>query len=120
MEKNVKASKETKMKIKHYKEFPNDANPTGAIEWSDGVQLKQEICIRYYVDGIPHRINGPAVEYLDGEKEYWLNGSIHREDGPAIIWDCGKKEWWLNGKIFFKEDWKIEVEKLKKSGLDLK
>lgn len=32
---------------------------------------------------IRHRVNGPAVEWPDGDKEWWVNGLRHREDGPA-------------------------------------
>ena len=44
-----------------------------------------------------HRIDGPAVEYADGGKEWWLHGERNREDGPAIEWPGGTKEWWQNG-----------------------
>jgi len=44
-----------------------------------------------------HREDGPAIEHLEGAKEWWLNGQRHREDGPAID---GKhcKAWWVNGQ----------------------
>ena len=47
---------------------------------------------------ILHREDGPAVEYVDGDKVWYLNGKLHREDGPAIEWANGSREWWLNGK----------------------
>ena len=28
----------------------------------------------WYLNGGPHRENGPAVEYANGSKEWWLNG----------------------------------------------
>jgi len=31
-----------------------------------------------------HRLDGPAIEYLDGGKEWWINGKLSRVDGPAI------------------------------------
>ena len=45
-----------------------------------------------------HRENGPAVEYVDGYKEWWQNGQLHRIDGPAIVWIGGRKEWYQNDK----------------------
>ena len=45
-----------------------------------------------------HRENGPALEWLDGTKEWRINGKLHREDGPAIELKC-RKEWWINGKL---------------------
>ena len=31
-----------------------------------------------------HRIDGPAVECVDGYKAWYMNGQYHRADGPAI------------------------------------
>ena len=41
-------------------------------------------------------LNG-LIEY-DGEKVWYLNGELHREDGPAIEMLDGIKEWWLYGE----------------------
>jgi hypothetical protein len=60
------------------------------------------------IDGIKyaHRLDGPAVEYENGTKEWWVNGLLHREDGPAIEYSKeaseyfdGGEEWWQNGKM---------------------
>lgn len=53
---------------------------------------------RYYLDGQLHRIDGPAVEYVDGYKEWRLNGFFHREDGPAVEYHDGHKVWFIHGK----------------------
>lgn len=45
-----------------------------------------------------HRLDGPAIEYNDGDKEWWVAGQRHRIDGPAIEWSDGVKEWWVAGK----------------------
>jgi len=45
-----------------------------------------------------HRLDGPAVEWFDGSKEWWVDGKRHRLYGPAIIWHNGTKEWFINGK----------------------
>ena len=54
---------------------------------------------RWFLNGILHREDGPAVEYSNSDKEWWLNGKRHREDGPALEWSNGEKEWFLNGKL---------------------
>ena len=47
-----------------------------------------------------HRIDGPAVIYKNGDKEWWVNDLLHRVDGPAIIRNdemYRSKEWLING-----------------------
>jgi len=51
----------------------------------------------WWLNGILHREDGPAVEDADGTKEWRLRGKFHRTDGPAIEWANGTKEWFLNG-----------------------
>ena len=53
----------------------------------------------YYIVGSYqlHRLDGPAVEFTDGTKEYWVEDQQHRLDGPAIEWADGSKEYWING-----------------------
>jgi len=51
----------------------------------------------WYLNGEPHREDGPAIELADGYKAWYLNGKLHRENGPAIEW-VGTKEWFLNGQ----------------------
>lgn len=75
---------------------------------------------RYY-NGKLHCIDGPAVEYADGDKFWYQNGKLHRDDGPALItdkckqwihngelhringpaveWNNGRKEWWVKGEL---------------------
>ena len=38
----------------------------------------------WYLNGLLHREDGPAVEYADGDKYWYLNDKRHREDGPAV------------------------------------
>ena len=48
--------------------------------------------------GDPHRVDGPAIEFINGNRSWYLAGKRHRADGPAFIWLNGKSiEWWLNG-----------------------
>lgn len=70
------------------------------------------------------------VEICDGWYEdifktrsvFYEKGKISNLNGPAIMWGDGAKSWWLNNELYdYKmEQWKIEVEKLKKSRLFLK
>jgi len=53
----------------------------------------------WLLNGIPHREDGPAIEYANGTKEWFLNGKRHREDGPAIERANGDKVWFLNNKL---------------------
>ena len=63
-----------------------------AIEYVDGSK-------KWYISGKLHRIGGgPAVEYVDGTKEWWVNGIRHRTDGPAVEFIDGTKIWFINGK----------------------
>jgi hypothetical protein len=47
-----------------------------------------------------HRLDGPAIEWPNGYKEWCKNGVLHRLDGTAIEWRDGCKDWWKNGIKF--------------------
>ena len=51
----------------------------------------------WWLNGLLHRTDGPALEWADGSKEWWLNGQFHRTDGPAYEGADGSKVWFLNG-----------------------
>src|SRR4051812_48062536 len=46
-----------------------------------------------------HRIDGPAIEYKNGSKEWHVNGELHRLDGPAVESITGYKSWYVNGNL---------------------
>lgn len=50
----------------------------------------------WYVNGLRHRINGPAIEF-DDFKCWYEDGKCHRVDGPAVEFSDGTKQWWVNG-----------------------
>ena len=54
--------------------------------------------LSYYKEGKLHREDGPAIEHLNGKKEWWVNGALHREDGPAVEYPNGDKIYYLKGK----------------------
>jgi hypothetical protein len=49
-------------------------------------------------EGNYHRLDGPAVEWDNGDTIWWVNGRRHRLDGPAVELGIIYKEWWVNGK----------------------
>jgi hypothetical protein len=59
-----------------------------------------------------HREDGPAVIYADGYRAWHLNGKRHRTDGPARIWADGPRAWYLNGKQYTESEWKDAVSQL--------
>ena len=51
------------------------------------------------VDGILHRTDGPAIEWIDERhQEWWFEGKRHNLNGPAILWKDGSKFYFVNGK----------------------
>ena len=52
-----------------------------------------------------HREGGlPAVEGSDGYKAYYEHGKRHRLDGPAVEYHNGRKEYWIDGERLTKEE----------------
>jgi hypothetical protein len=62
-----------------------------ALEWVD---WKNE----WFIDGKRHRLNGPAIEWHDGGKEWYADGKLHRLNGPAFEHTNGSREWYVDGK----------------------
>jgi hypothetical protein len=46
-----------------------------------------------------HRLYAPAIELVDGHKEWYLKGKRHRLDGPAAYNEDGYEAWYLEGKL---------------------
>jgi len=61
-----------------------------AVEYTDGSK-------EWWVNGDPHRLDGPAIERADGTRVWLVNGVGHRLDGPAVEYPDGYKEWWIRG-----------------------
>lgn len=71
--------------------------------WSEG-------CTRWRdIRGELHRLDGPAVEQTNGQKEWWVDGELHRLDGPAIEYVSGLKEWCISGEYVSKQDFNSAV-----------
>jgi hypothetical protein len=65
----------------------------------------------YYKDRektIRHRVDGPAVDKVNGYKAWYANGKVHRIDGSAIEHSDGDKAidkaWYINGVFIFAVD----------------
>ena len=52
-----------------------------------------------------HRLDGPAREWHNGNKEWWVNGKLHRLDGPAIEWASGFRKWCVNDVRYTERDY---------------
>jgi hypothetical protein len=73
---------------------------------------KYKNSIFYYLNNKKHRLNGPAIIWDDGDKEYWQNDKLHRLDGPAIKFCTGYEEYWIEGKQYSKYEFE-RIIKLK-------
>ena len=51
-------------------------------------------------DGLLHRDDGPAIEWINGDKYWYKNGKLHRIDGPAVEWTDGSGEYWINNNYY--------------------
>ena len=58
-------------------------------------------------------IFGKQVFHVDrhGDKWWSLNGKRHRVDGPALEWANGTKEWYLNNKEYSESAYWKELNK---------
>ena len=62
-----------------------------AVEFADGDKF-------WYIHDKLHRVDGPAIEYTNGDKEWYIHGEHHRVDGPAVEYTNGSKAYWHMGK----------------------
>jgi hypothetical protein len=53
----------------------------------------------WHFTGNYHRIDGPAVTTLDGYKFWYCGGNLHRTDGPAVIKPNGYQAWYVHGHL---------------------
>lgn len=50
-------------------------------------------------------------------KRWLLNRLLHREDGPAVEYLDGTKEWWINNKQYTEQQHKLFYDMKKLKGL---
>ena len=66
---------------------------------------------RYYNSaGQLHRIDGPAIEYTDGSKQWYQKGLLHRTDGPAVKWADGDEFWYINDRMMTEDEFNQAVK----------
>jgi len=53
---------------------------------------------QWWINGVRHREDGPAVIDEGEMSQWWTNGALHREDGLAIGYEDGSKDWFLLGQ----------------------
>lgn len=63
----------------------------------------------YLPNGRLHRLNAPAIERVDGTREWYFQGELHREDGPAIEYPDGGQRWLRYG-VYHREDGPAVIE----------
>ncbi|MDP3445995.1 MAG: hypothetical protein Q8T08_24305 [Ignavibacteria bacterium] len=84
----------------------------------DGLNIDDMGTKSWYLNGVLHREDGPALIYESGCKLWYLNGLIHREDGPAIEHGNLELHWLLNG-IYYNEDEFNVIQLVKKLNSEL-
>jgi hypothetical protein len=78
---------------------------TTALHREDGPAAIDHEHREWFLNGVRHRVDGPAYEGFDGYKEWYINGKLHREDGPAVFLRDVIILWYLNGIHLSKEEW---------------
>lgn len=73
--------------------------------------------VHFYLNGLPHNADGPAIVWSNGDMEYYYNGVYHCETGPAAIYSNGDVEYWYMGKQYSEvkndDEWIAQVAILK-------
>lgn len=46
-----------------------------------------------------------SILFANGTKMWWVDGQLHRLDGPAVEYADGSKEWYINHKKCTEEDY---------------
>lgn len=72
----------------------------GSVEWWIEGRYVSPVYLKHIPEAIRVSQYLGAIRYTDGTVFHYHNGRLHREDGPAIEWINGKKEYWLNGTSF--------------------
>jgi hypothetical protein len=52
----------------------------------------------YHYHGQPHRLNGPAILWNDGDLRWGQYGSYHRLNGPAHVDKNDGVRWYTRGR----------------------
>ena len=100
----------------HREDGPAIEWPDGVKEWYLNGKLltEQEFNTRMNtkeltINPIEELLEYTVKVYPNGSKFWWLNEELHREDGPAIEWLDGTKEWYLNGVELSEQDFNTRM-----------
>lgn len=76
----------------------------------DGVYIDWRGSKIRVIDEMLHGTNGkPAVEHVDGTTLWYVKGELHRIDGPAVEYPDGEVEFWFNGMECYDFDEWLDV-----------
>jgi len=77
----------------------------------------------YYKDGttsskydgskVIHRIDGPAIEYANGDRFWLVDGRQHRTDGPAVEYSNSYKRWYIDDEEYSERAFKKLIAEVK-------
>jgi len=82
----------------------NKVNYIEKIKVMNNLHIDEDGTKRWYdQEGRNHRVDGPAIEYPDGEMRWYQHGQLHRDDGPAIERIDGSEDWYQHGQ-FHRDD----------------
>ena len=66
-----------------------------------------------------HRLDGPAIDLLNGDKQWWVNGRLHRLNGPAVDYNNHTYlEYYINGQRFDTSEYWTFVKKFKPEDIE--
>lgn len=101
------------IKASEWSEVPS--NFTGCIEWDYGskewlvngilhrldgpARVNSEGVEYWFKDNNLHRVDGPAIQWSEKTYQWYFEGNLHRIGGPAIENEDGERQWWVNGNL---------------------
>ena len=93
--------------------------PSGHVEHVPRGEGVEDI-FSYDTGGKLHGGKSPAVIKPGKYKAWYLHGILHRLDGPAIVYDDGRIEYWVQGMPLGEEEFKMFQQTLKTHSSNLK
>ena len=88
--------------------YTDDSVHPNTLVGFTGIAFNTHGAKTWYVNGKPHRDDGPALEIdiksKDIKSDYWFkDGELHRSDGPAWTHSDGSSRYYINGDEVTKE-----------------
>ena len=109
------AEKFAELIIKECVELGKELQTQDVINGSEDYKSGRAMGIEVFMNqikknfGIEELLEYTVKVYPNGSKLWWLNEELHREDGPAIEWLDGTKEWYLNGVELSEQDFNTRM-----------